>query len=582
MPNDNRQLLPKNPAYVVSGAKVYCKASKASSFSIAPQSNPGLYHTKAEFRAPENRNFLVQESIAGVTADTVYGVNIVGDFGVCKKIGEKCKPDFLDEWFQETLLNDTMLRYANPNLPEGYANYVTQKKLDYILEQNQKTEDTLLNYLGIYQKWNADQKNELMSMAEYYSQSRIQTPDYVPPVIQNVHIGVDDNHVNMIEYLERKLEANKPNWFSSQEKKDAYASAQKELEKARLALSLLHGHIKEYKEYPLLTTDAILICNNGGAIHFADSGQARAQAEIEKKRKKEAMLADLRARVRAALLAYYEQREGPYNDACMALKLFEMEDVTQTGYIPEEAPYKLLAWLIFLQEYSDLDMAQLREQVENEEYVDVEVMPGDIAKFSDSAFKKHTNAIKQDAYLIPVQHTMPTGDGTSGRMVTQGFKALEYALWWLDQGQTSPSYYVHKGVDFGYGGTVCAPLSGPATNDSTSAYSTRGNYVGITIQNGNYVFLQHLASFYRGEAGDDYFVLAGRRVGDAGKTGVSAGIHLHYEIQSGGTPIEPYQKGVYVPSNTGLAENHDIKVPVSWETKAPTAKEMETERAKLG
>ncbi|MEX2455746.1 MAG: M23 family metallopeptidase [Balneolaceae bacterium] len=96
----------------------------------------------------------------------------------------------------------------------------------------------------------------------------------------------------------------------------------------------------------------------------------------------------------------------------------------------------------------------------------------------------------------------------------------------------------HQGVDLNVerGRPVIAAASGVVINAGVA--SGFGKRVEIQHRNGYSTIYAHLDKIRvsRGQK-----VQGGQRVGDAGDTGLSSGVHLHFELHNDGTPINPTQ-----------------------------------------
>ncbi len=95
----------------------------------------------------------------------------------------------------------------------------------------------------------------------------------------------------------------------------------------------------------------------------------------------------------------------------------------------------------------------------------------------------------------------------------------------------------HTGVDIGgvlEGATVLAPRDGTVVLAGPNA--GYGNCIIIECQDGHRALFGHLCAI--GVAVGDA-VLRGQAIGGVGNTGVSTGVHLHYEWRQGGDDINP-------------------------------------------
>lgn len=98
----------------------------------------------------------------------------------------------------------------------------------------------------------------------------------------------------------------------------------------------------------------------------------------------------------------------------------------------------------------------------------------------------------------------------------------------------------HRGVDFGAktrgvgGDPIYAAAPGIVT--MARAYKGYGNFVKIDHGRGMETRYGHLSSYTTFEGKK---VQKGEQVGRMGSTGISSGLHLHFELIKGGTPIDP-------------------------------------------
>lgn len=97
-------------------------------------------------------------------------------------------------------------------------------------------------------------------------------------------------------------------------------------------------------------------------------------------------------------------------------------------------------------------------------------------------------------------------------------------------------YDFHTGIDFAadYGTTCIAAASGTVVFAGWMTYG--GNTVKIDIGSGIVIMYCHLNDIYVAQG---QYVNAGDIVGAVGSTGLSTGPHLHFEVQVGGSPVDP-------------------------------------------
>lgn len=92
----------------------------------------------------------------------------------------------------------------------------------------------------------------------------------------------------------------------------------------------------------------------------------------------------------------------------------------------------------------------------------------------------------------------------------------------------------HNGIDFGGGGAIVAAQSGTVTVNSYD--SGWGNYVKIDHGNGLQTLYAHLSS---ANVSVGQSVSAGQQIGIMGTTGMSTGVHLHFEVYRNGATVNP-------------------------------------------
>jgi murein DD-endopeptidase MepM/ murein hydrolase activator NlpD len=132
--------------------------------------------------------------------------------------------------------------------------------------------------------------------------------------------------------------------------------------------------------------------------------------------------------------------------------------------------------------------------------------------------------------------TSTSGSGTetpqfirpSGGSITSGYGPRESS--------TPGASKFHEGLDYGHnaGTTVVASASGTVSRVTSS--SSYGNYVMIDHSGGYQTLYAHLAS---ATVSVGQNVSAGQQVGVMGSTGISGGVHLHFEIRRDGQKLDP-------------------------------------------
>ena len=120
----------------------------------------------------------------------------------------------------------------------------------------------------------------------------------------------------------------------------------------------------------------------------------------------------------------------------------------------------------------------------------------------------------------------------------------------------------HRGIDLAGWNDIVSPVAGKVT---TRAYQAggAGNYVNITADNGDVFKFFHLAAPSPLKVGQR--VKPGDPIGVMGATGSATGVHLHFEIWSGGKPINP--RDYYTQHPTGLGaeyQEEDMEKVLEW------------------
>ena len=513
-----RQSVEPKPEYVVSGAMTYCKASKKLFRVSGPLQLPDAVAYKlVPFYAPDSRRFIISGGIPGVDGDTAVGVNIGREdetefYGICTKTGEPCRPDPVPTWFQEpvnTYIRETTPRDQNisgMDIPDDM-----EGRIEYAQRLNLEAKEAARAYLqGKINGWTED------------------TWDLA-------HIGIENIDIVKLDYLIEQVEANRPGWLQSTTR---YNQTLQALNSARAVLQYILEPVI-VNDYQLLTTNAILVCRQGGAIYFADNGQKRMLVS--------AALANLRAQVRAAILEHYSEQkdkelaESLANTAYVTFHLNE-EDLNRI-----EDPYKLLAWLYLL---GNKTIEELQTEVSAGVYSDAGVQPTEIDKFEEEVFLSNyvsaANGPKVEAGRLPLYHPILQATGEQ-RLVSYGWR-------WED-----PDYYrtmgKHRGVDYRSGVSkyrINATHSGKIIHAGYSTNSeSYGNFVCVKDLNDNHYIYAHMLDQSHSVTVGQY-VLAGRDLGHVGSTGHSTGSHLHYEPRDtkNNLPVDPTK---FMPEDVQVA-----------------------------
>jgi murein DD-endopeptidase MepM/ murein hydrolase activator NlpD len=131
-------------------------------------------------------------------------------------------------------------------------------------------------------------------------------------------------------------------------------------------------------------------------------------------------------------------------------------------------------------------------------------------------------------------------------VITQGFGCTSYPFEPYDA--SCPTHHFHSGIDIAndYGTPVHAADSGIVHNYSMGCGGSLcgyGHYVVIVHAGGFISLYGHLSSY---AVGDGTQVDKDAIIGYEGSTGNSTGPHLHFEIDLGGTPVDPL---AYLPAS---------------------------------
>ncbi len=94
----------------------------------------------------------------------------------------------------------------------------------------------------------------------------------------------------------------------------------------------------------------------------------------------------------------------------------------------------------------------------------------------------------------------------------------------------------HRGIDLAGWSEIVSPVAGVVTTNSFQAGGA-GNYVNITADNGDVFKFFHLKSRSSLKVGQR--VSPGTVIGVMGATGGVTGVHLHFEVWSGGKAVNP-------------------------------------------
>lgn len=120
----------------------------------------------------------------------------------------------------------------------------------------------------------------------------------------------------------------------------------------------------------------------------------------------------------------------------------------------------------------------------------------------------------------------------------------------------------HRGIDLAGWSTIVSPVGGVVTVNSYQAGGA-GNYVNITAANGDTFKFFHLKNRSQLEVGQR--VTPGTVIGVMGATGGVTGVHLHFEVWSGGKAINP--RTYYSEHPTGLSaeyQEEDMDKVLQW------------------
>lgn len=136
--------------------------------------------------------------------------------------------------------------------------------------------------------------------------------------------------------------------------------------------------------------------------------------------------------------------------------------------------------------------------------------------------------------LLAGHRALPPAEIVPHAVLTQPFGCTAVALEPVDS--ACPGGHFHSGIDLAApnGTPVLAPLAAIAGTGSQP--SSCGNYVRLDHGGGLVTLYCHLS---RVLVSSGQLVQAGDRIGEVGTSGNSTGPHLHFEVHSGGRPIDP-------------------------------------------
>lgn len=232
----------------------------------------------------------------------------------------------------------------------------------------------------------------------------------------------------------------------------------------------------------------------------------------------------------------------------------QIEDITE--FCPVGATIQLSAEVPFLQTlvtksvtYTDsIDYEIIKTEDPNmykgDTAVDVKGIEGE-AEYTALVTYKNGVAISKDileerVISAPVAQEVRVGTRQTTTEVSTGSGGSGEYFWPVDGGYIS-AYQGdgrgHKGIDIAapYGTPIYAAQSGTVTR-ATNKYDGYGNSVMVSHSDGNVTMYAHMSSIAI-SYGD--YVVKGQLIGYVGSTGNATGNHLHFEVRSGGSYLNP-------------------------------------------
>ena len=224
------------------------------------------------------------------------------------------------------------------------------------------------------------------------------------------------------------------------------------------------------------------------------------------------------------------------------IKKFNVNETNNSGN-REEDSYTLLAWLILLKENDVTTLESVLEEVSLGLYQDVSIYTWDEARY-DNAVDKIKNMADALEPVLPIPK-----DLNGGRYILGGYLSKKYKI---------VNGVQHNGVDMMCGNKalvdVYAVRSGIINQVSSSRTAGYGYGVYINPYKTKYTYIYgHHAILYDGIEVERY-VLAGKPLGECGNTGMSNGLHVHFEVREDNVHTDPIP---FLPDNS--VSSSDIK-----------------------
>lgn len=232
----------------------------------------------------------------------------------------------------------------------------------------------------------------------------------------------------------------------------------------------------------------------------------------------------------------------------------QIEDITE--FCPVGATIQLSAEVPFLQTlvtknvtYTDeIDYEIIKTEDPNmykgDTAIDVEGVEGEAEYTALITYKNGVaiskNILEERVISAPVAQEVRVGTRQTTTEVSTGSGGSGEYFWPVDGGYIS-AYQGdgrgHKGIDIAapYGTPIYAAQSGTVTR-ATNKYDGYGNSVMISHSDGNVTMYAHMSSIAI-SYGD--YVVKGQLIGYVGSTGNATGNHLHFEVRSSGSYLNP-------------------------------------------
>ncbi|MBP1561201.1 MAG: peptidoglycan DD-metalloendopeptidase family protein [Oscillospiraceae bacterium] len=233
----------------------------------------------------------------------------------------------------------------------------------------------------------------------------------------------------------------------------------------------------------------------------------------------------------------------------------QIEDITEfcpvgaVVQLSEEVPYLqvLTTKTVTYNEAIDYEIIKTEDpdMYKGDSKVDVKGVEGEKVVTANVTYRNDvpvkTEVLEETVISEPIAKEMRVGTRETITPVSTGSGGSGDYFWPVDGGYIS-AYQGdgrgHKGIDIAapYGTPIYAAESGTVTEAGTGWNGGYGNCIRITHDDGNVTVYAHQSSLAV-SYGD--YVVKGQLIGYVGSTGDSSGNHLHFEVRSYGTYLNP-------------------------------------------